>query len=592
MSSCAPREVDPRGKPRSGAARWRIRVLLLVHALIAVHIAHWWTTGRTISPLEPSEAMEFTKYGVVNAGLIFFGLTAISTLVLGRFFCGWGCHLVALQDLCRWLLLRAGIRPRPLRSRTLALVPLLAFGYMFLLPLWSRHDTPQTSVALTTSDFWSTFPPWWGALLTFFVCGFLTVYILGSKGFCTYACPYGALFGAVDRLATGRIRVNEACEGCGLCTATCSSNVEVKREVATYGMVVDSGCMKCMDCVSVCPKDALSFGFGPPALARSPLRPGKGRTLGEEAMLALTFAATFFAVRGLYGVVPFLLALGAASTVAGVCLWAWRRGGRWLPIAAVTLALVTHSGAVQWLGGRSSAAFQVLEHPRAVYFSGERQPLDAAGQAAAEEVIRNGERALSLSLLPDPRREVEVGWARLLTGDLESFQLHLARAAAAQRQPATSLLEMGNLQREGGDLEQALARYQEALTVAPNHEFAGQMLQGLLVQIGDSYLAAGQPELAEPHMARALELEPEALSVRAALVELALARGSEERAIRLLEGGVAIAPEDPAPLRVMAFTFLQLRKLDRARAACERAAKFPDPTGETARLTELIAASK
>ena len=29
------------------------------------------------------------------------------------------------------------------------------------------------------------------------------------------------------------------------------------------GMVVDPGCMKCMDCVSVCPNDALYFGFGP-----------------------------------------------------------------------------------------------------------------------------------------------------------------------------------------------------------------------------------------------------------------------------------------------------------------------------------------
>ena len=41
-----------------------------------------------------------------------------------------------------------------------------------------------------------------------------------------------------------------------------------------------------------------------------------------------------------------------------------------------------------------------------------------------------------------------------------------------------------------------------------------------------------------------------------------------------------------------AFTFLQLGQLDRASAACARAAELPDPTGETARLTELIAASK
>src|SRR6185503_18805376 len=67
-----------------------------------------------------------------------------------------------------------------------------------------------------------------------------------------------------DKLATGRILVTDACEGCGHCTAVCTSNVRVHEEVAKFGMVVDPGCMKCMDCVSVCPNDALYFGFANP----------------------------------------------------------------------------------------------------------------------------------------------------------------------------------------------------------------------------------------------------------------------------------------------------------------------------------------
>ena len=31
-------------------------------------------------------------------------------------------------------------------------------------------------------------------------------------------------------------------------------------------MVVDPGCMKCLDCVSVCPMNALYFGLGKPSL--------------------------------------------------------------------------------------------------------------------------------------------------------------------------------------------------------------------------------------------------------------------------------------------------------------------------------------
>jgi len=591
MKPCAPKETDPRGRPRSRAARWRVVSLLVVHLLIAIHIAHWLTTGRTLSPLEPSEAMEFTKHGVVNAGLIFFALTALSTLVLGRFFCGWACHLVALQDLSRWALGKVGIRPRPLRSRALALVPALAFAYMFLLPLWSRPETPSTSYALTTGEFWSTFPPWWGALLTFFVCGFLVVYLLGAKGFCTYGCPYGALFGVADRLAPWRIRVDESCEGCGLCTATCSSNVDVKREVAAHGMVVDTGCMKCLDCVSVCPKGALSFGFGAPALARGAARVGKGRTWREEAVLALVFAATFLVTRGLYGVVPFLLALGLAGAAAGVALGAWRRGGRWRLVAAAGALFLLHSGGVQVYGYRSRTAFDALQDARATFFTMSRSDLGPEERSAADRVTESGGRALSWSLLPDARREVEVGWARILLGDLDAGEEHLTTAAAATADPVT-LLELGNLRRLQGDLEGALSRYEEAHTAEPDRPLARAMLRDLCVELGDGALAAGRPADAEPRFARALELMPAELGVRAALVELRLARGDRAGALDLLEDGVRLAPEDPAPLRALAFTYLFLGEPEAAAEACARAATLPDPEGETARLAARIEAAR
>lgn len=369
---------------KSKSGRRRAAVLILVHVLIALHIVHWLQTGRTLTPLEPSEAMEFSKHNVINAGLIFFALTILSTLVFGRWFCGWGCHLVALQDLSRWILGKLNIKPKPARMGILAIVPLIAFVYMFIAPVVFRatHELADEAPALqlTTDSFWSTFPGWIPAVLTFLACGFAIIYLLGSKGFCTFGCPYGAIFGIADQLAPARIRVTDACRGCGHCTAVCSSNVRVHEEVRDFGMVVDPGCMKCQDCVSVCPNDALYFGFGPPAVLaprRSGLpRPdqaGKGwsgslprwiltggfifaalslsmwydddfdwRTVGmltagtlavavlfkgksrrlraysfsEEALLCVVFLAAMFAFRGLYGAVPFLFCLGIAAIAA------------------------------------------------------------------------------------------------------------------------------------------------------------------------------------------------------------------------------------------------------------------------------------
>ena len=137
-----------------------------------------------------------------------------------------------------------------------------------------------------TSDFWHTFPIVAVAIPFLLICGFATVYFLGNKGFCTYGCPYGGFFVLADRLAPARIVVNDACEQCGHCTATCTSNVRVHEEVRLYGMVVDPGCMKTGDCVSVCPNDALSYGFAKPSILRgTPSGPSSGPrfalTLGE-----------------------------------------------------------------------------------------------------------------------------------------------------------------------------------------------------------------------------------------------------------------------------------------------------------------------
>lgn len=318
------------GKPpplrKSKAGPRRAAVLIGIHVLFLLHLLHWRSAGRTVTPVEPSEAMETFRDGGINAGFIFFGLTIAATLVLGRFFCGWGCHLVALQDLTLWFLKKLKLRPKAFRSRLLLFVPLLAAIYMFVLPLLNRlyvkhvvgAHVPPFSLHLTRTGFWDTFPGLTVALLTFLFCTVFMVYLLGPKAFCTYACPYGAAFVLSDKVARGRIRVTDACQQCGHCTATCTSNVSVAEEVKRYGMVVDPGCMKTFDCISVCPNDALFFGFSQAVDRPKPPEPAKPRrwdlTWPEEIVAALIFAAFFFTYRGIYGgAIPFLFALGVAG---------------------------------------------------------------------------------------------------------------------------------------------------------------------------------------------------------------------------------------------------------------------------------------
>lgn len=418
---------------RSKTSRWRALALITLTLLMIAHIIQWRLMGVTISPIEPSEAMYTLRDGAVNAGFIFFSLAILATLVFGRFVCGWGCHIVALQDLCAWLMTRIGVKPRPFRSRLLIYVPLLIAIYMFVwptlyrflvLPANERVIPPFTNHIITT-EFWATFPTIAVAIPFLFICGFLTVYFLGSKGFCTYACPYGGVFVLADKVAPGKIRVTDACNQCGQCTTTCMSNVNVAAEVAQYGMVVDPGCMKHMDCISVCANDALYFGFGKPTILSGvpsvPEQPGElsdpptlpagtlvsepgaiatgfpiaskpstqnskySLTWPEEIAASLVFAASLFAVWDVYQLVPMLMALGIAAVTTFLTYILWRlanaenvrfhrfplksagtirfAGWAFAGFALVWIGMIAHSGWVRYNEREGNAAFERVRIP-------------------------------------------------------------------------------------------------------------------------------------------------------------------------------------------------------------------------------------
>ena len=328
---------------KSKMSRWRAMVLIAVHVAIGIHIWHWLATGESMTPVEPSEAMQTVEMGRINAGFVLFLSLIASTVIFGRWFCGWACHVVALQDLSAWLLKKAGMHPRPVRSRLLIYAPWVVAAHMFFWPplqawLWSlkiEFVGPKVipafedwQSAFTTTDFWATFPGPVMAVGTFLVVGFLIVWWLGAKGFCTYGCPYGAFFAVADRVAPMRITVNDSCEHCGHCTAICTSNVRVHEEVAKYGQVVDPGCMKCMDCVSVCPTDALSYGLAKPTpftASQQRIQARADFAWWEEIFMAvIAYVAVEWTFRGAWfgEPVPLLMAVGlGVITAVFALLW-------------------------------------------------------------------------------------------------------------------------------------------------------------------------------------------------------------------------------------------------------------------------------
>jgi len=509
------------GIRKSKTSRWRASALILLNLLMIAHIVQWRIMGKTVSPIEPSESMYTLQQGAINAGFIFFSLAILATLIFGRFVCGWGCHILALQDLCGWLLKKIGLTPKPFRSRLLVYVPLISALYMFVWPTAYRFFTkpahepliPTFTNHLVTSNFWETFPSVAVAIPFLFVCGFMTVYFLGQKGFCTYACPYGGFFGLADKLAPFRIRVTNACNQCGHCTATCTSNVLVHAEVKAYKMVVDPGCMKCMDCVSVCPNDALYVGFGKPAIA-VPKSSGNTRnysvTWPEEILGATVFLGSLLSVRGVYGLVPFLMALGCASVTTFLTLKTWRLlrtndvffhrialsssgkiqkvGWGFLAFSIFWVGLNGHSGWVRYHEYEGDRAFQRIQIPDELALA-QTNPDPWLSSIDRENILegeKHFQRASNFGLFINSEALSKLAWFEYLSGDAEQSVELLGQAADHQkgRARALSLYYRGTILNRLGRYEQARTSLDEALVQREDLILARQEKGESLWQLG------------------------------------------------------------------------------------------------------------
>ena len=206
---------------------------------------------------------EAAYQGILTGGLIVFVLLFFSSLIFGRFWCGYLCPSGGLQEIYHLVF------KRKLLTRKLYWVKYFIFlgiygtlfyaiwsvGGLKTVDLWYRTDNGISITAV-------------GGLASFLgpvIVISIFALILGKRGFCHTFCPIAVML-ILGRKVRNLVRWpalqlradRDKCIDCYKCSEGCPMSLDVNRMVHE-GKMEQADCILCGACVDTCPKDVISY---------------------------------------------------------------------------------------------------------------------------------------------------------------------------------------------------------------------------------------------------------------------------------------------------------------------------------------------
>lgn len=204
--------------------------------------------------------------GIVTGGLIVFILLFMSSLFLGRLWCGWLCPGGGLQEIY------FQINNKQVKVGRKNWFKYLMFLAIIFVPLISaiRSAGGFTAIDLFYNTDHGISIAKQGAFSILFVqIAFFTLFAMlaGKRGFCHYFCPIAVIM-IVGRKIRNLVHWpalhlsadKSRCTDCKKCSENCPMGLYVNIMVQQESME-NTECILCGCCINVCPKQVIRYAF-------------------------------------------------------------------------------------------------------------------------------------------------------------------------------------------------------------------------------------------------------------------------------------------------------------------------------------------
>jgi ferredoxin-type protein NapH len=245
------------------ATRQRIRKAILLITFLSFPI--------TMNYFSPYVIIDGSTQGIVNGSLILFGFLFVSSLFLGRLWCGWVCPAGGLQEMIEPINNKAVKGKKVDWIKWLIWIPWITLIVMMVIRAGGYHSV---NLLLDTQNGISVAgavdrPIIFAYIIYYFVIAlFIALPIfIGKRAACHTVC-WMAPFMIIGRWIRNRfswpsLRLtadSTACTNCKKCSSNCPMSLDVNAMVQSQKME-NSECILCGTCVDNCAQKTIRYSF-------------------------------------------------------------------------------------------------------------------------------------------------------------------------------------------------------------------------------------------------------------------------------------------------------------------------------------------